>query len=73
MGTDFEAVDHGSIVMLAAITEAAHDWENDNLPEDRLIFGAATAIEPRYFGGIVEGIIGDGLTVTLDGREIVAR
>ncbi len=60
---DFEAVHHGTIVMLAPRTPAAHEWCADYLPSDALWLGGAVAIEPRYFPDIYEGITDAGLKI----------
>lgn len=59
---DFQADNHGSIIMLTPETDAARDWCADNLPDDAQMFGNAFAIEPRYFGDIAAGLLADGLT-----------
>lgn len=60
---DFLISDHGSIVILTALTEEAEIWVEDHLPEDRLTWGrSGTVIEPRYVGAILDGIANDGLT-----------
>ena len=59
---DFELHNHGSIVLLAPMSDAAQDWVAANLPEDVMKFGEAIVVEPRYIGDIVEGFTNDGLT-----------
>lgn len=61
--TDFDVHNHGSIALLFPMTEAAHDWVAENLPEDIMTLGAGIAIEPRYLGDILEGIVNAGLSV----------
>lgn len=61
-GNDFHATNHGSIVTLEPLTEAARNWCDEHLPEDRMTLGNAIAIEPRYFTDIIVGIHDDGLT-----------
>lgn len=65
MSADFVIADHGSIILLLPQTEEAKAWCEVHLPEDRPLFGAATAIERRYFADIYQGIIDDALTITL--------
>jgi hypothetical protein len=55
--------DHGSIVMLHALTPAAHSWLVDHTQEDAQWFGEALAVEPRYVADIVNGAADDGLVV----------
>jgi hypothetical protein len=65
MDNDFHVTNHGSIITLQPLTEAAQDWCNDHLPEDAQTFGSAYAIEPRYFGDIAMGYQDDGLTANV--------
>lgn len=60
---DFTLLNEFSIFLLTPISELALDWVAEFLPSDATTFGRATVIEHRYIGDIVEGIIGDGLTV----------
>lgn len=63
---DFTLIDHGSIVVLNANTDAARSWADDHLPADRTTWGPhGTVIEPRYVGDIVDGIQGDGLEIEI--------
>ena len=62
-GTDFQVQDHGSVVILQPLTEAASDWVDENLPTDVMTWGGGVAVEPRYIMPIIEGIEEDGLTV----------
>jgi hypothetical protein len=63
MDTDFYCTNHGSIYLLRPLTGAAHDWADEHLPEDGPRMGLAFAVEHRYIGAIVDGILADGLTV----------
>ncbi len=54
---------HGSIVLLHALTNEGVDWIDENLPEERIEWGGAIAIEPRYADNIAEGAMCDGLIV----------
>ena len=60
---DLELTDHGSIVMLRPISDEAREWTDEHIPDDAMWMGGSVAIEPRYVGDIVEGILNDGLTV----------
>ena len=62
--TDFLLVDHGSIFVLNAMSDAAKQWEDDNLPDDAVTWCRGTVIEPRYITDILEGIAAEGLQVT---------
>lgn len=60
---DFHLSDQGSIVMLKALTDEAHIWVNDNIPDDATYLGTFLVIEHRYADDIITGITDDGLTV----------
>lgn len=64
-GPDFIISDHGSILILNAISEEAKEWASDNLPDDAQTWGPhGTVVEPRYIGPIIDGIQADGLTIS---------
>jgi hypothetical protein len=63
MQIDFEVQDHGSIFLLRPITDVAHDWIEQHLPDHALRWCDAIVVEHRYIGPIVGGAIGDGLVV----------
>lgn len=63
MANDFRYVDHGSLVVLQPITEAARRWVEDNIQSDAQYWCKGVVIEPRYVADIVEGLVADGLTV----------
>ena len=60
---DFCVENHGSIFLLQPLSPAANDWIQENLPEDRLTFGGAVAVEHRYIADIVRGAQHDGLVI----------
>ena len=62
--TDFILADHGSIIILAPVSDDARYWIDDNLDPETPWFGKGAAIERRYFEDIYTGIIHDGLTVS---------
>jgi hypothetical protein len=59
---DFVVENHGSVFLLRPISPAAFEWIAETLPDDRLTFGNATVIEPRYVWAILLGLQDDGLT-----------
>ena len=59
---DFSLDNHGSICILHLLSNAAKDWVEDNLPEDRMTWCGGVVIEPRYVQPIVAGMIAEGLT-----------
>ncbi len=59
---DFTVQDHGSVVILVAISDEAATWVEEHLPEDRLTWGASgTVVELRYVSDIVTAMVRDGL------------
>lgn len=62
MQQDIEYTNHGSIITMQPLTEAANEWIAEHIPEDAQYFGTAVCIEPRYFGEIAYGAQEDGLT-----------
>jgi hypothetical protein len=63
--TDFDVSDAGSICIVTPMTEAAQDWLDANVTNDETQYwGPGIVVEPRYLENLVNGIIGDGLTVS---------
>ena len=61
---DFSVANHGSVMILHALTDAARTWVDEHLPRDATTWGhSGTVVEPRYIVDIVEGIRADGLEV----------
>lgn len=60
---DFDAVNHGSILILRPVSEEARHWVDENLDPEALWFARGVVIEPRYFAAIAEGILAEGLTI----------
>jgi len=63
MMADVNIENHGSLVLIRPLTEAASDWLDENISEDAQRFGGAVVVEPRYVEAIVEGMQNDGLEV----------
>jgi hypothetical protein len=61
---DFLVESHLSIFLLRPISPAAFVWVEQHLPSDRLTFGNAVVIEPRYAWAILVGLQDDGLVVS---------
>jgi len=59
---DFICENHGSLFLLRPLSPSAFSWIEEHLPPDRLLFGNATVIEPRYVWAILLGLQEDGLT-----------
>ncbi len=61
---DVLVADHGSILILHALTAAAKDWVDHNLPEDAQRWGSdGVVVEPRYVDTILDGMQADGLSI----------
>ncbi len=61
---DFLCENHGSIFLLRPISPAAFLWIHENLPSDRITFGNAVVVEPRYVWAILVGLQDDGLVIS---------
>lgn len=61
---DFLVENHSSIFLLRPISPAGFAWIEEHLPPDRITFGNAVVIEPRYLWAILAGLQDDGLVVT---------
>lgn len=62
---DIRITNHGSIVILHAISEAAREWLDENLAGDVQTWGpTGYVVEPRYVDPIIDGAIADGLEVS---------
>lgn len=62
VGPDFICENHGSIFLLRPVSPASFDWIESHLPSDRITFGNAVVVEPRYVWAILAGLQEDGLT-----------
>lgn len=61
---DFLLVNHGSIVVLNALTDKAKTWIDEHIEDDAQTWGPhGTVIEPRYVEPIIEGIVQDNLRI----------
>jgi hypothetical protein len=62
---DFSVANHGSILILHALTDAARGWVDEHISDDALTWGKnGTVIERRYIVDILEGIRAAGLEVS---------
>ena len=64
---DFRYLNHGSIIILRAVTARAKEWAEENLP-DAASSAFGYSIEPRYFSDVVDGIDNAGLYFAPEGR-----
>lgn len=64
MSADFTYSNHGSIILLTPLSEAATGWVEDHIPDDAQMWGRnSVVVEWRYFDAIANGIVNDGLTI----------
>lgn len=63
--TDITFENHGSIVLIRALSKAGQVWLDANVGDDETqYFDNAIAAEPRYCMDIIRGAQADGLAVT---------
>jgi hypothetical protein len=72
---DIVVRDEGSIFLVSAETEEGRDWieENMGVGEEHTYFGGSLVVEHRYIDDIIEGMLKEGLIVTLNGCEVSLR
>lgn len=61
--TDVEIANHGSIVLVRPMTDAARAWLAENVSTEAIWFGGSLAVEPRYIEPLIEGMKNDDLVV----------
>jgi hypothetical protein len=63
---DLTFEDHGTIWLLTPVSDEGHQWVADNIPEDAQTWGKCSiVVEHRYVGAIIDGAMGDGLSVNI--------
>lgn len=60
---DFTIQNEGTIYLLRPETRRAKDWIFEYIPEDAIRWCGAIVIEHNYIDSIIDGIIGDGLSI----------
>jgi hypothetical protein len=60
---DVTFTNHGSVVIVRAISEMAKGWVADFIPDGAMGWGDGFVVEPRYVADILEGMIQDGLLI----------
>ena len=53
----------GSVALLIPRSDTGRAWSEDNLPHDAPRWGDGVAVEARYVAQIIDGMLGDGLSV----------
>jgi hypothetical protein len=62
--SDFVCENHSSVFLLRPLSPSAFAWIEEHLPLERIAFGNAVVVEPRYVWAILVGLQDDGLVVT---------
>jgi hypothetical protein len=62
---DFLLIDHGSIILLEARTDAASNWVTSNLSDDVRFYGRRFVMDRRCMLPLVQDVIHDGLILDL--------
>jgi hypothetical protein len=60
---DIALADHGSIVLLAPVSDAGREWCSEWIDDAGMRTGSAYVVEHRYVDAIVDGMIDAGLDV----------
>lgn len=60
---DFVAENHGTLIMLQPVSDAAKEWVAEHLPEDAQWLGPRVAIDHRCYPPIADGIVNDGFVL----------
>ena len=61
--SDFICENYLSVFLLRPVSPSAFSWIEEHLPTDRITFGNAVVVEPRYVWAILVGLQEDGLVV----------
>ena len=71
--TDIELQGKGSVWLMHTMTDRAEEWAEEHIQEDAQMLGSAIAIEHRYVPDIAIAALQAGLSVSLNGVEIMER
>ena len=63
MDTDFTIGGGGTLYILRPNTDAAKAWVDEHIPADAQRWSGGVAVEHRYIGDIVNGILAEGMSV----------
>lgn len=58
---DFQIHDHGSVIIIEPVTDAAKEWTDISIDPTAPWWGNGFAVEPRYVDPILRGIYQAGL------------
>ena len=62
--TDFRTADHGTVILIWPVSEAAHQWVEENvIVEPWQCFGGALCVDPRCARDLVDEITAAGFEI----------
>ena len=63
--TDFRAADHGSVILIWPVSDAAHQWVEENvIAEPWQWFGGALGVDHRCALDLIDGIVAAGFEIS---------
>ena len=63
VAADVEISNHGSLLLFHLLSDRATEWVDENVSDERIMFGCAIVVEHRYAFDLARGMIHDGLAV----------
>lgn len=60
---DIKVENHGSIVLVRPLTEAAETWIEENVSNEAQWFGGGLVVEHRFLENLLGGMVNAGLTL----------
>lgn len=68
---DLNFSNHGTIFLMSSATPTGKAWVDEHIDPEAASLGDSIAVEHRCAAPIISGALVDGLTVAIDGREVV--
>ena len=63
--TDFRTADHGSVILIWPVSDAAHQWVEENvIAEPWQWFGGALGVDHRCALDLIDGIVAAGFEIS---------
>ena len=63
--TDFRTADHGSVILIWPVSDAAHQWVEENvIAEPWQWFGGALGVDHRFARDLIDGIAAAGFQIS---------
>ena len=66
-GVDVRILAGGSVFLFVLLTDAAREWVERRVSQDRLMFRGGLAVEHRYVAPLAAGMQDDGLRIEVEG------